>query len=74
MSFRQVRKPHMKNSVVTTASGTVYDVEVWEAGAVLEPPGETIAMNCRLESGISVLSPTDHSIADYLAVNAAEGQ
>ena len=44
MSFKQVRKPHMKNSVVTIASGTVYDVEAWEADEVVELPGATIAM------------------------------
>ena len=72
MSLRQVRKPHMKNNVVTTAKGTVYDVDPSETDAEVELPGETIAMNCRLESGISVLSPTDHSIAGDPPVNAAK--
>jgi hypothetical protein len=44
MSFRQVRKPHMKNSVVTTVSGTVYDVDAWEGDEVGELLGATIAM------------------------------
>ena len=46
MSFRQVRKPHMKNSVVTTASGAPYETEVSDvvALAAVEVPGVTIAM------------------------------
>ena len=44
MSLRQVKKPHMKNNVVTAVSGTVYDVEASEADVVVELPVAPIAM------------------------------
>ena len=44
MSLRQVRNPHMKNSVVTTISGPRYD---WEelGAAVVELFGVTMGMS-----------------------------
>ena len=44
MSLRQVRNPHMKNKVVTTAKAAVYEAELWGADVVLELLGATIAM------------------------------
>jgi len=39
-----VRKPHIKNNVVTIASGTVYDADGSDADVVVEVLGATIAM------------------------------
>ncbi len=44
MSLRQVRKPHMKNNVVTAARGAAYEVEFSEADVVVELLGAPIAM------------------------------
>jgi hypothetical protein len=46
MSLRQVRKPHMKNKVVTTISGTAYEEEPLGEETVVEALfGVAIAIN-----------------------------
>ena len=44
MSFRQVRNPHMKKSVVTTANGAVYEAELSGAVTAVELRGVTMAI------------------------------